>query len=128
MAARYLIPKSIKVHDGSERRTSPRAPLETDALVYSNGEKHLCIAEDISAGGVAIRVGSFVFLERFVQIDLFLPDSSVWTSLSAEVVRAKKTAEGIILGLSFHAPDCWIISNIEDHVRGRMTPQCLTGS
>lgn len=128
MAARYLIPKYIKVHDGAERREHPRARLETDALVYSNGEKHLCVAEDISAGGAAIRVAAFVLLERFVQIDLFLPDNSVWATISAEVVRVKRTAQGLVLGLCFHAPDCWIVSNIENHVRGRTSARELCGS
>jgi len=128
MEARHMIPKLIKVHTGAERRAKPRAPLDTDALVHSHPERYLCTAQDISTTGASIRIDSLALLERFVSVDLYLPDYSIWVDVRAEVVRAERRGESITWGLCFHAPDCWALSNIERHVRERMTSEFLPGS
>ena len=127
MRARYVIPKRIKAHDGSERRAEPRAPLETDALVHSRGEKYLCRAVDISVSGASIRIESQDLLDRFVHLDLYLPDNFVWVDVQAEVVRAERNGESITWGLAFKSPDRWALGIIEEHVRGRMIPSFLPG-
>jgi uncharacterized protein (TIGR02266 family) len=106
-------PDHDRVSDPSNRRSSPRVPMEVEVSLQSDSQFFAGLARNVSRGGVFVATVRRLPIGSRVELKLMLPDGDMRARGTVDWLRDESSGAAPGLGIAFEGLDTEAAARVE---------------